>query len=365
MTLFIASCATAVIVPFICSLMEAVPLGLNPLRLQTLERQGRKHAAIWLAMKQNIHRPVAALLILSTVAHTGGATIAGAAFDEVYGNYWLCVFSTAFNIVILVGTKIIPKLIGVAYSERLAAWIGVPLGMPTTFLRPLVFLSELLSRPMHRPSPGEEGISESDLRTLAGLARTNQAIRSEQESTFTNTTRLQTTQLESVMATRERITFLQLQKSDINNFALVATSQRTRYPASETDGVDGIVGYVNFKEIVGDPGSEFDFLTDEVIAVAEGRWKVGGGAPLGVLAAKPESNPRADAPGVVHSDWLSRRLQKELVAGDTGQGYGLTFTALQIRRHRAHRVLESVSDNLRNGSNEQASTPDRATSPLL
>lgn len=360
MTLFIASCATAD-----CSLMEAGPLGLNSPRLQTLKRQGHKHAAIWLAMKQNIHRPVAVILILDTVAHTGGATIAGAAFDEIFSNQWLWMFSTAFTIVILVGIENIPKLIGVAFSERLAPWIGVPFGMLTTLLRPLVFLSELLSHLIHKRSPGEAGMSASDLRTLAGLARTNQAIGAEQECISINTTRLQSTQLESVMATRERIEFLQFKKSDINNFELVATRLRTRFPASETDGVDRIVDYVNFKEIVGDPGSELGFLTEEVIAVAEGRWKVGGCVPLGVLSAKLGNNPRAGAPGVVLSDWLSRPLQKELVAGDTGQGYGLTFTALQIRRHRAHRVLAEVSDNLRNGSNEQASTPDRATSPLL
>lgn len=50
MTLFIISCATAVIVSFLCSLMEAVLLSLNSLRLQTLQHQGHKHAAIWLGM---------------------------------------------------------------------------------------------------------------------------------------------------------------------------------------------------------------------------------------------------------------------------------------------------------------------------
>ncbi|HRY47621.1 MAG TPA: hemolysin family protein [Candidatus Paceibacterota bacterium] len=404
MIVFIVSCATAIIVSFLCSLMEAVLLSLNPLRLQTLQRQGHKHAAIWLGMKRNIHRPVAAILILNTVAHTGGATIAGGAFDEIYGDQWLWVFSAMFTVVILVGTEIIPKLIGVAYSERLAPWIGVPLAMLTTFLRPLVFLSEQLSRLIRKSPPTEAGMSVSDLRTLAGLARTNQAIEAEQESIIINTTRLQTTLLESVMAPRERIAFLQLQKSNIENFELVATTLHTRYPVSETDGVDGITGYVNFKEIVaavpsrrevrladfirplvrlhanlnlnealkvligrgshialvedaggrivglialedvleeivGELGSEFDNLTSEVIAVAEGRWKVGGGVTLSVLAQKVGVHLRAEPPGVVLSDWLSRQLQKELVSGDTWQSDGLTFTVLQIRRRRAHRIL--------------------------
>jgi len=79
MTLFIASCATAIIVSFLCSLMEAVLLSLNPLQ-------------------------------------------------------WLWVFSAVFTVVILVATEIIPKLIGVAYGERLAPWIGAPLAFLTTAL---------------------------------------------------------------------------------------------------------------------------------------------------------------------------------------------------------------------------------------
>src|SRR5919108_1755049 len=250
MLVFIVSCATAISVSFLCSLMETVLLSLNPLRLQTLKRQGHRHAAIWLGMKQNIHRPIAAILILNTVAHTGGATIAGGAFDEIYGDQLLWVFSAVFTLVILVGTEILPKLIGVAYSERLAPWIGRPLSLLYTLLRPLVFLSELLTRLIPKPQPAEVGASASDLRTLAGLARATEAIEADQADIIVNATRLNTALVESVMVSRHRIVFLQLQKSNIDNFDLVASTLHTRYPVSETDNVDGIAGYVNLKEVV-------------------------------------------------------------------------------------------------------------------
>jgi len=78
----------------------------------------------------------------------------------------------------------------------------------------------------------------------------NQAIDAEQESIIVNATKLKTVPVESVMVTRERIAFLQLHKSNIENFELVATTLHTRYPVSETGGIDGIASYVNFKEIV-------------------------------------------------------------------------------------------------------------------
>ncbi|MBE0541799.1 MAG: hypothetical protein IH623_10475 [Verrucomicrobia bacterium] len=86
-------------------------------------------------------------------------------------------------------------------------------------------------------------------------------------------------------------------------------------------------------------GNELDLPNQEIIAVAEGRWKVGGGVSLGALAQKTGVPLPAATPDAALSDWLTRQLRKELASGDTWHGGGLTFTVLQIRRRRAHRVL--------------------------
>ncbi len=86
---FTVSILTAISVSFICSLTEAVLLSLNPLRLETMKQEGKTYASVLLEMKENIDRPIAAILILNTIAHTGGAIIAGGAFNELYGDNWL------------------------------------------------------------------------------------------------------------------------------------------------------------------------------------------------------------------------------------------------------------------------------------
>jgi Mg2+/Co2+ transporter CorB len=120
MTIFISACAAAVLVSFICSLLEATLLSLDDIHLETQRREGHRYAAVWQGMRQRIDRPIAAILILNTVAHTGGATVAGSAFDEIYGDEWIGVFSLVFTIVVLLGTEILPKVIGVTYAARLA-----------------------------------------------------------------------------------------------------------------------------------------------------------------------------------------------------------------------------------------------------
>lgn len=48
MVIFVVSTLIAITVSFLCSLMEAVPLSINSIRLETLKQQGRRFAAVWL-----------------------------------------------------------------------------------------------------------------------------------------------------------------------------------------------------------------------------------------------------------------------------------------------------------------------------
>jgi Mg2+/Co2+ transporter CorB len=124
MTIFVIACFTVLTVSFLCSLLEATLLSLSDIHLETRHREGHRYAAVWQNMRKRIDRPIAAILILNTVAHTGGATVAGSAFDEIYGDEWIWLFSLIFTVAVLLGTEIIPKVIGVGYAERLAPLVA-------------------------------------------------------------------------------------------------------------------------------------------------------------------------------------------------------------------------------------------------
>jgi putative hemolysin len=403
MTVLIASCATAILVSFLCSLLEATLLSLDPLHLETRKREGCRYAEVWLGMKQRIDRPIAAILILNTVAHTGGATLAGGAFDELYGGRWIWLFSILFTLTILFGTEIFPKVFGVSHNERLAPILAPILAFITLALRPLIAVTEWFSRPFKRKGPKRQ-ISIADLQTMADLAEAHRAIAVEQESIIINATRLRTASIASVMVPRERIAFFHTQKSNIENFEVAATTLHTRYPVSRDGTVDGINSYVNFKElvasapsrrevrmleflrplarlradanlnealkvllrrrshmvivedetgrvvglvtledvleeIVGDLKDEFDEASTEFIQVAEKRWKVGGAVRVGELAGKLGRPMPVSDQGQPLSDWLRQRIGRDLASGDIVRAGGVTFTVIQTRRRKAYRVL--------------------------
>ena len=179
-TKFIVSVLIAVVVSFLCSLTEAVLLSLNPLTMHRLRAHRPKVADSWTRMKRAIARPIAAILILNTIAHTGGATVAGAAFIELYGENSIWIFSAVFTFVILLGTEMLPKLIGVRFRDRLAPLLARPLEMTTRALHPLVKLSEMMFRRVGHGREHEQ-ITTADIVTFASLARAGKVINMEQE----------------------------------------------------------------------------------------------------------------------------------------------------------------------------------------
>ena len=279
MLVLLLSCVVAIIVSFLCSLAEAVLLSLNSIRLETLRKEGHHFAAAWLRMKQNVGRPIAAIPILNTVAHTGGATIAGAAFGELYGERWLWLFSTGFTLVVLFGTEILPKVLGVAHGERLAPLIAPPLELATVIFRPVIWFTELVSKKIGAAGH-DSRITASDVMTLAGLARAGLAraglaraglaragkvIGLEQETIILNALRFHHTTVKDVMIPRERIVFFRKALPMEENLKLAREVLHTRYPVSETDGLDGIAGFVNIKRVMAaSPDLTEASLTDAV-----------------------------------------------------------------------------------------------------
>lgn len=250
MTIFIVSCTVAIVVSFLCSVAEAVLLSLSPVRLETLKKQGKRYAAGWLDLRRNVDRPIAAILILNTIAHTGGATVAGSAFDEIWGDRHIWIFSVVFTFVVLFGTEIAPKVLGVAYSQRLAPLILLPLQWAITLLKPVIVITDQFSKLIRNTrDPSGSEVDAADIVTLAQLAKSRSLIDQSQENIIINAAKLTTVSVGQAMLPRNDMVFFRLDRSTDENLLLARQSLHTRYPVSETSDVDGICAYVNFKEI--------------------------------------------------------------------------------------------------------------------
>jgi len=240
-------------------LAEAILLSLNPLTLNRLQADRPKSAESWRRLKRNVARPITAILVLNTIAHTGGAIVAGGAFTQLYGEGKIWIFSIGFTIVVLLGTEILPKIIGVTFRNQLAPVAGPILEGVTRVLHPIILVSEAMFKGLTSRAESEQ-ITTADLLTLASLARSGKAINLEQENIIVNSVRLGHTLITTTMITPENIHFLKKNATPDELLEAIKESGHTRYPLSKSAEVKDIYAYIVTKKVLPASHAELEQL---------------------------------------------------------------------------------------------------------
>lgn len=250
MWLLILSVLGALGISAMCSLMEATLLSLRPGQVAELSARRPRVGGIWQRLKGDIERPIAAILILNTAAHTIGASVAGAEFDRVFGEQWIWVFSLVFTFLMLQFTEILPKGAGVRYNRLVAFWIADPLNLLVRIMRPVHVLVMLVNRPFARPVPRAKVATASDeITALTGYARLLGEISIEQELIIKRGTNLDEIRVRDIMRPRVDIDALDVETPADEVVGAVAMSGFSRVPVYEGD-LDSIFGFIYIKDLL-------------------------------------------------------------------------------------------------------------------
>lgn len=248
MALLIFYIFLAIAVSFACSIMEAVLLSVTPGYLATLEQGNDPVAGRLKALKEDVDKPLAAILTLNTIAHTVGAAGAGAQAAAVFGDKWIGLFSAVLTLAILFLSEIIPKTIGAMHWKRLSGVVTRALQLLMPPLKPFVWLSGLTSR-LIASGHGSLHVSRAELRALADLGA-KQGVLDESESRILRAL-LRFRSLRAVDIMTPRTVLFTLPGSlDLAAAAQAATGVGfSRIPIHD-DSVDKMEGYVLRHELL-------------------------------------------------------------------------------------------------------------------
>jgi CBS domain containing-hemolysin-like protein len=187
---------------FSCSIMEAVLLSVPAPFLRTQIDAGEVWAAAFGRLKQDIDRPLSAILSLNTIAHTIGAAGVGAQSVAVFGEAWFGVVSAVLTLLILVITEIIPKTLGARYWRRLAPLATRMIGATIWLMYPLVLLSALITRALARDAGEERTTSREEISALASIGSEEGLFDDREHRIIQNLLRLRDVRAEAVMTPR-------------------------------------------------------------------------------------------------------------------------------------------------------------------
>ena len=116
----------ALALSFLCSILEAVLLSTPMSYISTKEKTHGKSAILLKKFKQDIDRPIAAILSLNTIAHTVGAAGVGAEAVKIFGEAYFGVISAILTILILAHWHFHQPVSLISLLSSVIPWCGCP-----------------------------------------------------------------------------------------------------------------------------------------------------------------------------------------------------------------------------------------------
>ena len=230
-----------------CSLFEAVLYSAPMSHVESLAKAGKPGGIIFKTLRTNVDRPIAAILILNTLANTGGAAVAGAIASQVLGSAWLGYFSAVFTLAILMLSETIPKTAGVIYASRLTPIVAYPLKLLVSILTPFIWLSQLSTRLIVRKQ--QHRVSDEDLLMMIQLGIRSGDFQTHEASMIENILSLEAKKAREIMTPRTVVFTL-----DANTTIEDAKLQdgllgHSRIPIYAKD-LDDVIGIVHRRDVL-------------------------------------------------------------------------------------------------------------------
>ena len=249
MLLFVTAVSVVLVISFLCSIFESVLLSVTRPQIEVLARDGRRAGPLLANFKENMDVPIAAILILNTAAHTVGAAVAGASYADVFSANSLWLFTILFTIAVLLFTEIIPKTLGVSYAPVLAPTVAHGIRWLTVLLRPLVALSERISRSL-RANTDVPVTSPEEIRLMALLGRSEGVVGTRTAGMIVGATHLSHLRAHDVMLPREEVGILTGKMKRDDALAMARETGHSRFPYSPTGEIDDVTGVILVKELL-------------------------------------------------------------------------------------------------------------------
>lgn len=185
MFLLIIFLVVSIFFSFLCSILEAVLLSITPAYVRKAVHEKSTTGALLQQYKDDIDKPLSAILTLNTIAHTVGAIGVGAQAGAVFGHSYLdlglfsisyeSIIATVMTLAILILSEILPKTIGANNWESLAPFTMKMLRVLLFVLGPLVWLSQLITKSLKKDK-NESVLSRMEFALMARMGAESGAL---------------------------------------------------------------------------------------------------------------------------------------------------------------------------------------------
>lgn len=231
----------AIVVSFLCSILEATILSITPSYQESLRVPHPKTYARLTRLTNDIERPLSAILSFNTVAHTIGAAGAGAQAQKIWGDEVMTLFSVLLTLGILLLSEIIPKSLGACYWKKLIGFSTKVIPVMIVLSIPLVWVSEAISRLIKGQDQGR--VSRAEIGAMADVGSKDGVLAPHEARVIKTMLNFQSLRGKDILTPREEVAWHPYDRNVAEAFALDDTINYSRLPLFGVDQ-DDIRGYV-------------------------------------------------------------------------------------------------------------------------
>ena len=206
MTLLIVYLFIAIFFSFLCSILEAVLLSITPSYVGAKKKEGLSYAADLERLKNDIDRPLAAILTLNTFAHTIGAAGVGAQAQAIWGDESLSIVSAVLTIIILIFSEIIPKTLGATFWRQLARASTAIVKVLVVVLFPFVWISQIITKIIKGKNHQPGKVTRADFSAMAEISNKEGALQEGEYRYIRNILQFQKMKVQDIMTPRNVMT---------------------------------------------------------------------------------------------------------------------------------------------------------------
>ncbi len=192
----------------LCSGTEAALFSVPQIRVRQLAETKNRTAQALLAIRNNMSRPIATIVILNNIANIVGSIVVGSIATRVLGSQWLGLFSGVLTFLVIIFSEIIPKTLGEQHAERIALLAARPVLGLTYLLRPVVWFVERITSPITKGAITPT-TTESEIKLLAKIGHQEGVIEADESEMIQRVFRLNDVKAADMMTPRVVLTYLQ------------------------------------------------------------------------------------------------------------------------------------------------------------
>jgi CBS domain containing-hemolysin-like protein len=225
----------------LCSCTETAIFSVSTLRVRQLAQSKNPSAVALLAIRENMNRPIATIVILNNVFNIIGSILTGSIATQVLGDKWLGVFSGILTFLIIIFGEIIPKTIGERYSEPIAILTAIPVTGISLAFTPLVWILENVTAPFTKGRK-KPTTNEAEIKLLANIGQQEGIIQSDEAEMIQRVFRLNDVTASDLMTPQIMMTYIRGNLTLAESKADIIASQHTRIIVID-ESIDQIIGF--------------------------------------------------------------------------------------------------------------------------